>query len=265
MAMANESLEGEVTCSICLEFFTNPVTIECGHSYCLACISEYMKWEELVLLCPECRQSFQRRNLNPNKRLANIAEVLKQSKVSPRPESLCDEHKQSLQLFCKTDGAAVCAVCCTSTHHNLHDVVPIQEAVQTYKPLLLSSLAALKTHLEKVQKLQNDEEARRSECQRQVSREKQKILVEFQALQRFVREQQNLLLEQLEEKENKELMRIQRKVNEMEELQSSLRDMIAEMESKCQQQDAEFLKDAKILLSRVETSPLLCSRCHSGP
>uniref|UniRef100_A0A5F8G4R5 RING-type domain-containing protein n=1 Tax=Monodelphis domestica TaxID=13616 RepID=A0A5F8G4R5_MONDO len=42
LALAAE-LHGEVTCSICLELFQDPVSIECGHSFCRSCIARC--WE----------------------------------------------------------------------------------------------------------------------------------------------------------------------------------------------------------------------------
>uniref|UniRef100_A0A8C4WNF4 B30.2/SPRY domain-containing protein n=1 Tax=Gopherus evgoodei TaxID=1825980 RepID=A0A8C4WNF4_9SAUR len=49
------SFQDEVTCSVCLEHFTDPVSIECGHNFCRACISQCW-W------LPEPNFSFQ---LNP--------------------------------------------------------------------------------------------------------------------------------------------------------------------------------------------------------
>lgn len=46
-------------CSICQNIFKS-VTLPCGHSYCIDCISEYRKAKALTRIdCPECRHRFQ--------------------------------------------------------------------------------------------------------------------------------------------------------------------------------------------------------------
>ncbi|XP_066543121.1 RING finger protein 112 [Amia ocellicauda] len=46
-------LRAEPQCSICLGVFTDPVTIECGHHFCRACIVTF--WVDRELTCPQCR------------------------------------------------------------------------------------------------------------------------------------------------------------------------------------------------------------------
>eukprot|EP00061_Rhincodon_typus_P003060 g19181.t1 len=58
MAAANLlSLEQQLSCSICLEVFTEPVNLPCGHTFCLRCIDK--NWQQSpASACPECRASF---------------------------------------------------------------------------------------------------------------------------------------------------------------------------------------------------------------
>ncbi|XP_051888829.1 E3 ubiquitin/ISG15 ligase TRIM25-like [Pristis pectinata] len=54
------SLEQQLSCSICLEVFSNPVNLPCGHTFCLDCIQK--NWDQNPLgsvnLCPQCRAAF---------------------------------------------------------------------------------------------------------------------------------------------------------------------------------------------------------------
>ncbi|XP_051267943.1 tripartite motif-containing protein 16-like [Dicentrarchus labrax] len=79
-------------CSICLDPLKDPVTIPCGHSYCMNCIKSY--WDEedqkKVYSCPLCRQTFrQRPALVKNTMLADLVEELKKTEPQAAPADLC--------------------------------------------------------------------------------------------------------------------------------------------------------------------------------
>uniref|UniRef100_A0A8C3I6X1 RING-type domain-containing protein n=1 Tax=Chrysemys picta bellii TaxID=8478 RepID=A0A8C3I6X1_CHRPI len=90
----------EASCSICLEYFQDPVSIHCGHNFCRACITQC--WAELAtnFSCPQCRQTAQQRNFRLNRELANMVELVKQLKLPPtkEPEAERKSH-QTLFLF----------------------------------------------------------------------------------------------------------------------------------------------------------------------
>uniref|UniRef100_A0A452GYM3 Zinc finger protein RFP-like n=1 Tax=Gopherus agassizii TaxID=38772 RepID=A0A452GYM3_9SAUR len=73
-----ESLQEEATCPVCLEYFTEPVTVECGHNFCRDCISQCWEGSDTDISCPQCRETVQQRNLRPNRQLANMVEITKQ-------------------------------------------------------------------------------------------------------------------------------------------------------------------------------------------
>ncbi|XP_060700571.1 E3 ubiquitin/ISG15 ligase TRIM25-like isoform X1 [Hemiscyllium ocellatum] len=51
------SLEQQLSCSICLEVFTEPVNLPCGHTFCLGCIDK--NWQQSpASACPQCRATF---------------------------------------------------------------------------------------------------------------------------------------------------------------------------------------------------------------
>ncbi|KAM9296758.1 E3 ubiquitin-protein ligase TRIM39-like [Gastrophryne carolinensis] len=77
--MASARVREELDCSICLQIFTDPVTLPCGHNFCSACINRYLDIQEpsRCYSCPECRYEFQSRPaLQKNFTLVNIAKHL---------------------------------------------------------------------------------------------------------------------------------------------------------------------------------------------
>ncbi|XP_029979464.1 E3 ubiquitin-protein ligase TRIM39-like [Sphaeramia orbicularis] len=49
--------EDQFLCSICLDVFTDPVSIPCGHNFCKSCISEHWDNNE-IYQCPMCKKAF---------------------------------------------------------------------------------------------------------------------------------------------------------------------------------------------------------------
>ncbi|KAJ1134910.1 hypothetical protein NDU88_001356 [Pleurodeles waltl] len=73
-------------------------------------------------------------------------------------------------------------------------------------------------------------------------REREQSSNEYEDLQQFLKKEKSLRLRSLNEKERKSLESIKEKVTKLEEQQITIRNLIAEIDSKYHQQDVEFLK-----------------------
>ncbi|XP_072531958.1 tripartite motif-containing protein 16-like isoform X1 [Salminus brasiliensis] len=92
MAEASISVDHEqFSCPVCLDLLKDPVTINCGHSFCMVCINGCWDQDEQrgVYSCPQCRETFTPRPvLRRNNMLAEVVEKLKKTQLqaaSPAP------------------------------------------------------------------------------------------------------------------------------------------------------------------------------------
>ncbi|XP_029368102.1 zinc-binding protein A33-like [Echeneis naucrates] len=124
-------------CSICLNVFTQPVAIPCGHNFCMECIRSY--WDTCnTFPCPLCKQEFdQKPLLRVNTVIAEVAAIFKSNEVHSAEKS--DEQTLNGNVFCSIcTGAKVaalksCLVCFMSfceMHLKPHQTI---SAMKTHK------------------------------------------------------------------------------------------------------------------------------------
>ena len=104
--MKNEwdEIQEEVTCSVCMEVFTEPKTITCLHTFCEKCIVltiQNSKTSGSDNCCPLCRAKFSEdvTKIPVNFFMKRLIEIFRKRKDSMRNEVKCGE--------CEADGLAV--------------------------------------------------------------------------------------------------------------------------------------------------------------
>ncbi|XP_008323566.1 uncharacterized protein trim25l isoform X2 [Cynoglossus semilaevis] len=83
--------EEQFNCPVCLDLPNDPVTIPCGHSYCMGCIKDYWSKDDPkgIYSCPQCRQTFcPKPNLSRNTMLAEAVEQLRKSEQTRRGSTM---------------------------------------------------------------------------------------------------------------------------------------------------------------------------------
>ncbi|KAM4595570.1 E3 ubiquitin/ISG15 ligase TRIM25-like isoform 3-T3 [Fundulus diaphanus] len=121
MAQANISVtESQFRCPICLDILRDPVSIPCGHTYCMLCISNYWDQAEPARFsCPQCRDVFSPRPvLRRNTVLAEVVDKLQLSEMVQEPELYLGGAGEVACDFCpaesKLRAGKSCLVCLAS-------------------------------------------------------------------------------------------------------------------------------------------------------
>ncbi|NXV77980.1 TRIM7 ligase, partial [Atlantisia rogersi] len=248
------SLQDEATCSVCLELFKDPVSIECGHNFCRGCIAKSWQGLEADFPCPQCREVAQQRSFRPNRPLANMAEIIGQLVLrgTAEPQGLCPRHREALKLYCKDDQTTICVVCDRSREHRPHAVVPLDEASEEYKEKIQGRLDFLRKERQELLEFKVNDDQRTQELLKTIELERQKLLGEFEGLRQFLHEQEQLLLGQLEKMEKNVARRQNENITDLSRGISLLNKLVAELEEKVQQPTLQFLKDVMSIISRSD-------------
>ncbi|XP_034885792.1 E3 ubiquitin-protein ligase TRIM17 [Mirounga leonina] len=251
-------LQEEATCSICLDYFTDPVMTACGHNFCRECIR--LTWEKVKgrkggrkrrgsFPCPECRELSPQRNLRPNRLLTKVAEMARRHPAL-QSQDLCRVHQELLKLFCEDDQSPICVVCRESRAHRPHRVVPIEEAVQEYKLKLEADMGYLREEMMKTGKLQAREKQTLAEWQVKVNEHKQRIQLEFEKMGLLLLEKEQCLLQALKQEEDEVVARLRESAATLERRSHALERLLLPLEDREEHTPLQMLQDMKELLSR---------------
>ncbi|KAJ1134285.1 hypothetical protein NDU88_000738 [Pleurodeles waltl] len=255
------NLQEEATCSICLEYFTDPVTIDCGHNFCRSCITRSWEGRDGNFPCPQCREISSGEILRPNRQLGNMVEIAKQLHLPPEKppeENLCEKHEEKMRLFCAEDQRMICWVCRESKEHKTHSASPVEEAAEDHKVKLQEWLRLLKKEEEYFLESKIKEEEQYKTMRNKLRTEKKKIESEFENLQQLLKENEKTLQRRLEEMEKKITMVESANITKLSNQIASLSALITEIEKKCKAPAWELLKDVRSTLSRCNNVKIQC-------
>ncbi|XP_038607954.1 E3 ubiquitin-protein ligase TRIM11-like [Tachyglossus aculeatus] len=268
-------LREELTCAVCLGYFTEPVTIDCGHSFCRGCLAgSWGKLRNSPLTCPECRGPVEPRDFQPNLRLGKLAAIARRAgprlllgrshpgykdQDQDREEGwrgLCERHQRALKLFCQEDEEPLCVACLEEGRHGPHSVSPLQEAADDCKVKIEETLAKRWKELEKAQQFLALMRTKAALWKERVQHQKLTIQMEFEKIRGFLAEEESRQLLRLELEEEAILRRLEHSESQISQQSSALRELIGELEERCEKPDLELLRDVKTLLSRSEATEL---------
>uniref|UniRef100_UPI00398EF577 zinc-binding protein A33-like n=1 Tax=Pristiophorus japonicus TaxID=55135 RepID=UPI00398EF577 len=256
MASAKQigKMEMEATCPICGDLYRDPVTVDCGHNFCRACISQH--WEAMggVASCPQCREQFPQRTVRGNPLVSSLVHTIREMTLNLSKEKAtdyCEKHDEKIKMFCEDDQSAICLICTTSRDHANHTVRPLQEAAEVCQEKLKGVRESLQIQLEAHSKSQGEDKADQAKVKKQIENLQKEIETEFTKLHDFLRGEERILMMKLKEKEEI-LLRLEENWMKSSEESASICRLIANIQQTLKLQAIELLKVARSVINRCD-------------
>ena len=242
-----ENLKKQVTCSICLDTYTDPKILSCFHTFCCKCLEKHATktHRQGKFRCPECQAEIDLPEGNRFDRLPtsfihnSLLGLLETEdrEVLLKPP-FCSQHKnERLRYFCSSCEACICPVCFAEDHRG-HDFDVIEKAVQEDKKYIMLNVDNIKEkanlfreEIRKSQKTSEDVEMIIAIAKQEVSEAAQHII-------RKTRQQEKQLLESLEMTRRKRIERINSAEQELESLVKQMNQAVQFAENLVQRSSA---------------------------
>ncbi|KAL4829306.1 hypothetical protein H8958_000727 [Nasalis larvatus] len=264
----------ELTCPICMNYFIDPITIDCGHSFCRPCF--YLNWQDITVLvqCSKCKKTTWQRNLRTNIRLKKMASIARKASLRQflsSEEQICGTHREIKKMFCEVGKSLLCLLCSNSQEHRDHKHCPIEWAAEEHRrvndtlvsSLVLQFMALLQEKLlKKMQSLWEkacenhrnlNMETTRTRCWKHyVSLRIEAIRAEYQKMPAFLHEEEQHHLERLQKEDEDIFQQLNESKARMEHSRELFRGMYEDLKQMCHKADVELLQAFGDILHRLD-------------
>ncbi|XP_071391261.1 nuclear factor 7, ovary-like isoform X1 [Centroberyx affinis] len=246
--MASASYTEDLTCSICLTLFTDPVSLLCGHSFCRKCITICLSAQDQ---CPQCRTTVPTEEKyfpTTNHILKSLVEKAKEAeKIKKEPgnektevaECLCPEHEEKFKLFCETEQQLACVVCRDGERHDGHKFKPIKEAATSRRRELEKGMENLSADIRAIESLANTQREEITKTQETSRQLMSQISAQFEEMHQFLRKREDEIKKELQEKEREAVEKISENLNIIDTALSERRELEVKATSVLEIQDSE--------------------------
>ncbi|XP_018420036.1 PREDICTED: E3 ubiquitin-protein ligase TRIM39-like [Nanorana parkeri] len=226
-------LQDEVTCAICLDHFKDPVSIECGHCFCRACIIQTWRGIRSNFPCPHCRKTSKWKFLRPNRPLENVLEISNRmlfTEANEKRKKQCRKHQEPLKFYCQVDGEEICVICRESVDHRSHVVMPVEETTREFQVDIQERLIALRNKVADIKKIKGEEEETALKLQDEVVQKRKMVAAEFESLRQLLADQEKHINNRLENMQKTILQKHKDSISRLNTQLSSTQKTIADLE-----------------------------------
>uniref|UniRef100_A0A671ER61 Tripartite motif containing 22 n=1 Tax=Rhinolophus ferrumequinum TaxID=59479 RepID=A0A671ER61_RHIFE len=254
------NIQEELTCPLCLDLLTEPLSLDCGHSFCQACITANNKEPMFALggehQCPVCQSRYQPYNLRPNWKLANILKKLSEVNANSHQwqgGNVCEHRGENRLIFCKEDGKAICKLCVLSLEHQGHQTFPIEEVVKECQEKLQETLKKLTDEEQEAEKLEANISEERATWKHRMHTERQKILKGFDEMRGALDREERKELQKLEEDEVNVLDNLAAAKDQVAQQRQYMSELISDLQHQIRESTLDTLQDVINVIRRSES------------
>ncbi|XP_069876269.1 tripartite motif-containing protein 72-like [Dipodomys merriami] len=248
-AAAPGLLRQELSCPLCLQLFEAPVTAECGHSFCRACLGRAggEPAADGSVPCPSCQAPTRPQALSTNQQLARLVEGLAQV-----PQGLCEEHRDPLSIYCEQDRALVCGVCASLGAHRGHRLLPAAEAHTRLKSQLPQQKLQLQEACMLKEKNVSVMEHQLAEVEETVRQFRKSVGEQLGKMRVFLAALEDSLNHEAEQVRGDAVVALKRELSALKSYLEQLRQMEKVLEEVADKPQTEFLMTYCLVTSRLQ-------------
>ncbi|XP_036603879.1 probable E3 ubiquitin-protein ligase TRIML1 [Trichosurus vulpecula] len=252
-----EKLQNCLTCSICLGYFTDPVTVKCGHTFCTRCLIQCSEEAQETFTCPECRGVIKySRDMVTNKSLQTLSITAKMIRhhllQTIMGLTTCDQHGEKEKFFCEEDHRTLCDSCSLAPEHQDHQVLPLEEAIAECKEKLWETRDILQGKEESFKLALDSVIVREARCKEDALTFRRLIESEYKKMHQFLWDEEILQMQKLYHQCRDNLVKFEENKANLSRQIQNLRQTIIEVEENLNKAPSEMIQDTKGTLERNE-------------
>ena len=246
-----KNVKQQVTCSICLDTYTQPKTLSCLHTFCCECLERHARVSQRQgkFRCPECQKEIDLPQGNRFDRLPN-AFFQKSLLGFLEAEETCPQHtEERVRFYCSSCEACICPVCITEDHRGhafyVHAVQEDKKNIMWTVETIKEKANLFRAELRKLEKTSEDVERIIAIAKQEVSEAAKHVITKTQ-------QQEKKLLESLEMTRRKRLERVNSAKQERESLVKQIEQAVEFAENLVQRSAANIIQNKNKLRQKLE-------------
>ncbi|XP_042201523.1 zinc-binding protein A33-like [Callorhinchus milii] len=217
----------EIICPICLDFFTDPVSLGCGHNFCRSCVTR--SWEKQDKnCCTVCQETFPEKNLRASWALASLAEKARKLSLT--------RHSRQLKVSVRNTGS--------------------NDKVKSF----LDSLTERKETALQAEAKQRE---KISQLKEQVKSLQSHVTGEFAKMHRSLTDIEQRVVRDLRQREEEILKRMETNLREIQGKLDSVQQELSELQTQMGKDDLTFLQEEASGNTRVSDDGFDLSVCEA--